>query len=100
MKITQFRIHGLLLLACAMLSLVACNPPEPEPEPEPAAKVTVSGGQSVTALPQGGDLTISFTANKQWSISVNKVLDGVLDQLRSQFGLCRRLCGNSQHDSQ
>ena len=72
MKITQFRIHGLLLLACAMLSLVACNPPEPEPEPEPAAKVTVSGGQSVTALPQGGDLTISFTANKQWSISVNK----------------------------
>ena len=75
MKITQFRIHGLLLLACAMLSLVACNPPEPEPEPEPAAKVTVSGGQSITALPQGGDLTISFTANKQWSISVNKVLD-------------------------
>ena len=60
------------LLTCAFLALTGCQEkpvPEPEPDPEPELKVKIvlEGSDSIELPADGGNKTIRFTVNHDWT---------------------------------
>lgn len=68
----------LILLLCAVMSLVSCSgddvipdvPDAPTPDPTPQLNISTSEDLSPSFGPDGGTATVSFTTNKNWNAKV------------------------------
>ena len=68
----------LVLLLCAVMSLVSCSgddvipdvPDAPTPDPTPQLNISTSEDLSPSFGPDGGTATVSFTTNKNWNAKV------------------------------
>ena len=77
----KWEIRHFGLSAAMLLALVAagCSDDAEEPAaPQPDA-VALADGATVTASPEGGEVALRFTANKEWNIEIPEHFDRLLE---------------------
>lgn len=83
------RHFGLLVVLLMVLIPAGCSDNAEEPAaPQPDA-VALADGATVTASPEGGEVALRFTANRDWSIEIPEVrehFNGVLEQRSGSAG--------------